>query len=247
MDARARALFVNEEQPKVVATPPSSSAEHGLESTWTITLSPSGGGQLLADERHVGDHAFMLRSYLMEPDARAQWVEQNLLAGWFSSMKLDGKVNFEPDAGAGEARVGYRAASSGIARREGNDWVVPLAPNSTMTSQMAPLVRRTLPVVLPPYAAPSHQRRTIRIVAPEGYMLGELPPSGEENGGEFGRAQLQVLPEPGKDNVVVVKRSVMFEMSTIPVDRYEQWRSWLQRVDALMHRGIRLVPRRTAR
>jgi hypothetical protein len=39
-----------------------------------------------------------------------------------------------------------------------------------------------------------------------------------------------------------VKRSVVFDMSTIPVEKYEKWRSWLQRVDGLMHRMVRLVP-----
>jgi hypothetical protein len=31
-------------------------------------------------------------------------------------------------------------------------------------------------------------------------------------------------------------------MSTIPVARYAEWRAWLQRVDTLMHRGIRVSP-----
>ena len=32
-------------------------------------------------------------------------------------------------------------------------------------------------------------------------------------------------------------------MSTIPVDKYEAWRAWLQRVDALLHRSVRFAPR----
>ena len=31
-------------------------------------------------------------------------------------------------------------------------------------------------------------------------------------------------------------------MSTIPVDKYEAWRAWLQRVDALLHRSVRFSP-----
>lgn len=242
MDARAQALFVSEGTPEIVATPSSSPSEHGVDSTWTIRLLPSGGGDLVAQESHVGDHGFVLRSNLLEPDARAQWLEQNLLAGWFSTMKLEGKVAFEPDVGRGEARVTYHARSAGIARREGDDWIVPLAPNTTMTAQLAPLVTRTLPVVLPSNYAPSHQKRVMRIVAPPGYRFADLPPGGEEKGAGFGHAQLQVGFDPLKPDVVVVTRSVVFDMSTIPVDQYTEWRSWLQRVDRLMHRIVRIVP-----
>ena len=40
----------------------------------------------------------------------------------------------------------------------------------------------------------------------------------------------------------MVTRSVVFDLATIPVDKYAKWRSWLQRVDGLMHRTVRLVP-----
>ena len=59
--------------------------------------------------------------------------------------------------------------------------------------------------------------------------------------GEFGKAHLEFAKAAGK-NEVIVKRSVTFDMSTIPVDKYAKWRSWLQRVDGLMHRMVRLVP-----
>jgi hypothetical protein len=118
---------------------------------------------------------------------------------------------------------------------------VPLAESSTITSQLAPLVKRTLPVVLPPRLAPGHETRTITIVAPPGYTFGELPPSGDVPGGEFGKAHLEFKKAGGK-NAVVVKRSVVFDLDTIPVEKYAKWRDWLQRVDGLMHRTVRLVP-----
>jgi hypothetical protein len=110
-----------------------------------------------------------------------------------------------------------------------------------MTSQLAPLVKRTLPVVLPPSLAPRHHHRTITIAAPAGYAFAELPPGGDENGGEFGRATLSFARVPGR-NAVVVKERVVLDRSTIPVAQYAAWRSWLQRVDALQHRMVRLVP-----
>ena len=243
MDARARALFVKDGAAEIVPMPSSAPAEHGVWSVWKLTLDANGGGALSAEERHAGDQGFGLRTNLLEEAARAQWVEGNLISAWFSGMKLEGKVGFEPNIGQGTARVSFRAKSDGLARHEGDDWVVPLAPNSTMTSQLAPLVTRKLPVVLPPYLAPSLQERVIRIAAPGGFKPGPLPPGGEESGGEFGTARLQVTLEPGRPDVVLVTRSVALDQSTIPVERYSAWRSWLQRVDALMHRGVRFVPK----
>jgi hypothetical protein len=88
--------------------------------------------------------------------------------------------------------------------------------------------------------APGHQTRRITIVPPAGYAFGDLPPAGEELGGEFGRAKLSFKRQGGS---VVVERTVIFDLSTIPVDKYAAWRGWLQRVDRLMHRMVRLVPR----
>jgi hypothetical protein len=40
----------------------------------------------------------------------------------------------------------------------------------------------------------------------------------------------------------VLKESVVLDLSTIPVAKYAAWRVWLQRVDGLLHRMVRLVP-----
>jgi hypothetical protein len=244
MDARTLALFVHDGPAKIVETPASSPADHGVDAAWTLRLSPSGAGELSAQERHIGDAAFELRSYLAEPDARAQWVEQYLAAGWFPTVDVKPKIDFAADLPNGAATLGYEARSEGLARREGDELAVPISGTSTLTSQLAPLVKRTLPVVLPPSAAPAHRTWTTTIIAPPGYDFGELPPGGDEPGGEFGRASLSFAPAHAK-NAVVVKRSVVLDLSTIPVDQYAKWRAWLQRVDGLMHRMVRLVPKGT--
>jgi hypothetical protein len=95
-------------------------------------------------------------------------------------------------------------------------------------------------VQLPPYFAPSHETRTIRIVAPAGWSWGELPLGGDENGKDFGRAHLEIARDPRDARTVIVSRSVSFDMDLIPVEKYAAWRTWVQRVDALMHKGIRL-------
>ncbi|HEX9294546.1 MAG TPA: transglutaminase domain-containing protein [Polyangiaceae bacterium] len=242
MDARALALYVSQGPPVMVKTPSGSPDEHGVDGTWKIQLSASGAGDLDATERHIGDHAFILRSSLGEKDARAQWVEQNLLAGWFPTVEVGKDVEFAGNLAQGAARVHYRAHSDGLARREANELVVPLAPSSTMTSQLAPLVKRTLPVVLPPNLAPSHQTRFIRVLPPPGYKTAELAKGGEEKGGEFGNAKVEINTDPENPRGVLVKRTVVFDMSTIPVEKYDAWRAWLQRVDALMHRSVRFAP-----
>ncbi len=241
MDARTVAFFIDEGPAKVVDTPASSPDEHGVDASWTITLSPSGAGDLIAEERHSGDAAFELRMNLKQADARTQWVEQYLASGWFPTVQVTGDITFKTDLPKGIAVLAYGAHSEGLARREGDELAVPLAETSTLTSQLAPLVKRTLPVVLPPGLAPGHQTRTITIVPPPGFAFAELPPSGEVAGGEFGKARLDFKRDARK-NAVVVTRSVIFDLATIPVDKYAKWRDWLQRVDGLMHRTVRLVP-----
>ncbi len=242
MDARARALFVSEGEAKIIEMPSGSPADYGIDATWTMTLGETGEGELVATERHSGDAAFMLRTNLGEEDARAQWVTQ-YLASFIPAAELLGDVSFRSDLPKGAAELGYRAKSFALARREGNELAVPIAGPSTLTSMLAPLVKRTQPVVLPPDMAPGHDTRTITIVAPKGYVFAELPPGGEEQAGDFGSARVTFNKVAGKADRVTVVRHIAFDLSTIPVDRYEAWRAWLQRVDRLTHQMVRLVPR----
>ena len=135
----------------------------------------------------------------------------------------------------------YKARSRAMARREGKDLVLPLSPAATYGSQIAPLPTRTLPVLLPSYFAPSHQNRTVRVVAPQGMGWSELPPGGDANGGDFGKAHIELARDPKDPRALVIKRSVVFNQHLIPVDKYAAWRKWVQDVDALMHKEIRLV------
>jgi hypothetical protein len=241
MDARTVALFVHDGPAKIVETPASSPSDHGIDAEWTIKLSPTGAGDLVASEKHMGDAAFELRTNLGQSDARAQWVEQYLASGWFPTVQVKPAIEFASDLPNGAAVLRYEARSEGLARREGDELAVPVSEGNTLTSQLAPLVKRTLPVVLPPGLAPGHQTRTISIVAPPGFAFADLPPGGEEQGGEFGSARLEFKRGAGA-NTVVVKRTVVFDLSTIPLEKYPAWRGWLQRVDGLMHRMVRLVP-----
>jgi hypothetical protein len=141
----------------------------------------------------------------------------------------------------------WRARSSGLARREGHELVVPLSPSQTLASQMAPLVKRTLPVWLPPNVAPRKESRTMRIVAPAGYVFEALPAGGDETNGAFGRARLEIARDPRSAAAVIVKRTVVFDRSVIAVDDYPKWRAWVQRVDALMHRLVPAAAAATAK
>ncbi len=240
MDARTLAFFIDDGPAKMVETPASSPEDHGIDAEWRIELDVRGQGKLTANERHVGDAAFELRTNLVEPDARKQWAEQYLTGKWVPGVELKGEVGFDGNLPMGAAKLSYEALSQGIARREGNELVVPVSDTATLTSQLAPLSSRTMPVVLPPFLSPRHETRAITIVPPPGYVFVELPPGGEEAGGEFGRAKIEF--SLGEGGAVVVKRTLVFDMSTIPLDKYTKWRAWLQRVDGLMHRLVRLVP-----
>lgn len=237
MDARAVALRMDGPA-EIVSLPSSSPEDHGADSTWTIALHPDGSADLQGEERASGDDAFWLRTYLTEQGSRAPWVEEHLVGPWFPTVEVDKKVDFQGDLPRGAAIVRWRATSSGLARHEDNELVVPLSPSQTTASQLAPLVRRTLPVWLPPHIAPRREARTIRVVAPPNWAFDGIPPGGDENGAPFGRAHLDVVRE---GNAIVVHRTVVFDQSTISVDEYPRWRAWVQRVDSLMHRTVRLI------
>lgn len=241
MDVRTYSLFVSEGGAQMVSTPKGSADDYGSQSRWTVRLKPTGAADIEADEVHRGDQAFDLRTHLREKDARSQWVEQNLLAGWIPQVQVDPEVDFTPELAKGEARVAYKARSEALGRREGTDLVVSLAPLMTYTSLYAPLPKRTLPVVLPPRMAPSSMVHVVKLVAPAGLAPGALPPGGEEAGGEFGRAALTVARDPADPNVVVLTRTLTFDLDIVPVDKYAAWRSWLTRVDSLLHRSVRFV------
>ncbi|MCC6524040.1 MAG: hypothetical protein IT373_15375, partial [Polyangiaceae bacterium] len=263
MDARAVALFATEGPAEIVATPASSPAEHGIDATWTIALAASGRADVTAEERHAGDAAFALRTHLKEEAARAQWLEQYLASGWLPAVRLrpDGcraddarpddpcharpAVAFTPYLPGGFSSLGYAVTSEGFARREGDELAVPISPLGSLTSELAPLPSRRLPVVLPPQIAPSHDVRTLTIHAPPGFVFAELPPDGDEDGGALGRAHLAFARAPGQ-NAVVVERRIELDRSTIAPDEYPAWRAFLQRVDGLMRRVVRLVPERAA-
>lgn len=243
MDARTYALFADEGPAEMVATPRSSPEEHGAEISWDLRLAADGSADLSATEIHRGDHAFFSRIALREQDARAQWVEQNLLAGWLSQAQLTSEVGFRTDLPQGNVSVSYKAHSQALGRIENKDIVVTLSSPITMTSQLAPLTKRTLPIVLPPNLAPSRTGRNVLIRAPKGMRVGALPAGGVAEGGDFGSARLDLeVKEDG--HAILLQRSVRFDLDTIPVARYDAWRSWLIQVDALLQRSIRFVPER---
>lgn len=242
MDARALALRLDAGPAEIVQLPSSSPNDHGSKVEWGIKLAADGSGELTGDEHHSGDSAFWLRTYMTEADARAQYVEDALVGGWFSGLDVGKKVDFLGDLPGGQAKVGYVARSDNLARVERGELVVPLAQSSTLTSLLAPLTRRTLPVVLPPHLAPSQQVRTLRITAPQGFEWGDLPPGGEERGGEFGLARLEISRDARDPRTLVVRRTVVIDQHHIPVEKYASWRAFLQRMDALLHRSVRAIP-----
>ncbi|MCL2779172.1 MAG: transglutaminase-like domain-containing protein [Polyangiaceae bacterium] len=249
MDARAFALRMKGPA-EIVALAESSPSEHGLDVTWTLTLAADGSGELVGEELHSGDSAFELRTNLSQAAARAQYVEDEILGRWFSAIDLDKAIDFQGDLKGGRAKVTYKAKSRNVTRREGEDLVLSLSSRNTLISFLAPLKVRTLPTVLPSTLAPSHHDRTMRIVAPAGFAWGELPSGGDANGplgSSFGHAHLEIVLDTSNASnaksgrALVIKRSVAFNQHLIAVSEYASWREWLQQVDALLHKEVRLV------
>ncbi len=241
MDARAVALRMDG-PPEIVQLPSSAPEDHGVDSKWTVALRADGSADLQGEEHATGDDAFWMRTNMTEPGARPAWLEERMIGQYFPTIEVDKKVEFRGDLPQGGAVAQWRARSNGLGRHEGAELVVPLSPAQPSASQLAPLVHRTLPVWLPAHVAPRRESRTIRVVAPPGFSFETLPTGGDENAGPFGRAHLDVSHDPSDPRAIIVRRSVVFDQSTIPVDEYAKWRAWIQRVDALMHQSVRLVP-----
>lgn len=241
MDARAAAVLVSDGEVKALPTPRSSPDEHGVIARWTVELDANGGAAVVANEEHVGDSAFLLRSNLGQADARAQWVEANLLARSLAGAKLDGEVAFDGNLPKGAARVEYRASAERLARREGREFVLTLAPPTPLAMQFAPLAERTLPVVLPPRIAPSHHDATIEVTLPKGWKVVALPPDDALPADALGSAR-QSFAITRKGRALQVTRSLRFDASRIEPDSYPRWRAWLRDVDRMMRRSVRIAP-----
>jgi transglutaminase-like putative cysteine protease len=241
MDARAAAFFIDLGPAEVQPSPVGSAADNGVSASWTIHVAADSSGELEADEQYGGSQAYHLRGRLAQKDTRQQGVEE-LLARYFPTVQVKPGIDFEPELAAGTARLRYHARLEGMARRETHDLLVPLASTGTLAAAYAPLLTRTLPVVLPSMLAPSHSVQTIRITAPAGFRPGVLPTGGTEDGGAFGVGSMEIRTDPADPRSVLVTRTLTIEQSTIPAAQYVAWRSWLQRVDGISRRSIRFVP-----
>jgi hypothetical protein len=233
MDARAKALFIYEGEAKIIDTPPGAVADNGVTSTWEVALDAAGGATIKGNEKHVGDWAFELRRNLKETDARAQWVE-SYLSRWVPTMDLAPEIPYSADAGT----LGYSVKAEGFARSEGDEWALASLGAYSFMANFASLPQRTLPVVLPPFMAPSHQRRTMTFTLPAGFEWKPLPPGGEAKGGPFGLAKVSF--KTGRTpRSVVVETEIVFDKSTITVAEYPAFRKWLESVDALIRQTAR--------
>ncbi|MFO0550696.1 MAG: transglutaminase-like domain-containing protein [Polyangiaceae bacterium] len=246
MDARAKALFVYDGEAKIVDTPQGDPNDNGVSLTWTVKLDAEGGAEVTAAEKHIGDWAFELRNNLIEVDARHQWVEQ-YLRRYAPTVDLGPNIDYSPNAGT----LDYTVNFEGFSRVEGDEIAVPTMGSFSFMATYASLAKRTLPIVLPPYLAPGHQRRSVTLEAPAGFTFKELPPGGEAKGGPFGTIRVSFKQggssKGGKGasktpaNSVLVETEVVFDKSTISVDEYPAFRQWLQSADALVRQAVRLV------
>ncbi len=217
-------------------------SDHSVSTQWTLKLAADGSGTLSAKETHTGDLAFRLRTHLKEQDTRAQWVENNLVGGAFPGLTMQPAIAFDPTLPGGAARVEYGATAGSMARREGGDLVVAVAPPRPITSMLAPLVTRTLPIELPPSVAPSHRDVVVELLAPPNYEVAGLPPDGVADGGDFGKATLVFELAKNKQKVTV-RRAITLTKWQITVAEYAAWRRWLQKIDGLLQRTVRLTPK----
>jgi len=244
MDGGARALLVEPRFSRMRTIP--RSIAHGVDATWTVTLSSEGSAELHAREHHLGDPAFLLRSNLGQADSRAQWLERRLRTahralGWLPSATVAKDVAFEPQIANGATLVEYRASSHAFGRREWSDIVVALSRPGSLSKQLAPLRERQLPLVLPPYLAPRQYRLELTLVAPTSHRFSE-PPVDVRHPSPFGNASVQFTKDRDSKQLKIVRR-VTFERERIEVAEYAAWRTWVQQVDTLLAQSVRLTAR----
>jgi hypothetical protein len=241
MDARAAAIrVVFGGTTPIVTLPSSSPEEHGIDGTWTFAVGASGNAEIAIDETHSGDSAFWLRTSLKQQASSATWLEKYHSVATFPQIEVVPEgIDFKGELPQGKATLKFKAKSAALARKEGSDLVMSVHYGIPGVAQLAPLVKRVTPVVLPPHMAPSLDVVKAIITPPPGYKVAEMNVGGEVNGGPYGKASLTF--EKGDKGTVVVKRTFSLDQSTIPVAEYDAWRGFLTKVDALFRREIRFV------
>jgi transglutaminase-like putative cysteine protease len=238
MDAHGLALRMDGPA-EIVELPASSPESHGADVNWTVRIGQDGGADIVGEELHSGDGAFYLRTYLSEEAGRAQFVEDGLVGPWMAEVEVDKTIDFAADLPDGKSRVKYKAHSGQLARPDGQDLAVPIAPATSLASQLAALPVRKTPVQLPPSLAPSHHSRVLRFVAPPGHRWLDAPPGGDLRS-EFGRAQLSLAPDPADPRTLVVRRNLTLSKPLISTQEYAAFRAFVLQVDALMNKTLRL-------
>jgi hypothetical protein len=238
MDAHGLALRLDGPA-EIVELPASSPESHGADVAWTVRIGADGGADVVGEELHSGDGAFYLRTYLSEEAGRAQFVEDSLVGPWIAEVEVDKAIEFAADLADGKSRVKYKARSGQLARPDGQDLAVPIAPATSLASQLASLPTRKTPVQLPPSLAPSHHTRVLRFMAPPGHRWLDAPPGGDIRS-EFGRAQLSLAPDPADPRTLVVRRNLTLIKPLISTQDYAAFRTFVLQVDALMNKTLRL-------
>lgn len=237
MDARARAARVD--QQSITTLPSAQPEDHGRRARYEIDLQDSGAATLDVAEIHSGDAAFSLRSELLEAGARNNYVEERLLAPIVSTAKVSSDVSFKPESARGQAEVKYRAQAFALARREADALVLSLSRDVSLTSTYAPLAKRTLPLVLPPDTAPSHDIREFVIQAPAGFAPASIPRAGEVKSAPFGKAV--VTTSRDAKGRLVVKRELLLDQHRVEPQDYAAFRKFLQDADALLRQSVRFA------
>ena len=93
--------MVDDQPAAIRELPGGSPADNGSDATWSLTLHSDGSGDLVGEERHSGDSAFWLRTYASQPDARAQYVEDNLVSPYLPTVAVDKTIDFKGTCRAG--------------------------------------------------------------------------------------------------------------------------------------------------
>jgi transglutaminase-like putative cysteine protease/Tfp pilus assembly protein PilF len=220
-DRGAFALVVGEDRPRVI--PPGAAGANENRSSYVVELSATGDARVTGAERFKGARASEARA-LLAREARAQVIEGQLAAA-FAGARV---VELEPTSLAlADAEVGYDLVVEVPAFARGGEEMsapITLYPHE-LEAAYARGSTRTHELVLGP---PGRTVNVMRFVAPEGWEVQDLPPSG---GGEVeGALRFQQDVERTADGWTVTETLEVLG-GRVPADRYGELRAFARASD----------------
>jgi len=199
-------------------------------------LKPNGNAAVSGRVSYTGVDAPMVREYL-SIDAKLNQNLQELMADTVPGLDV-----FEAERGGKRVNDPISLTFSGETRRltqRGRGEIkIPLSIlNAQLTQSYAPNAQRQFPIN---FGVPKTKSVDLKIEAPDGYVLGNLPSSLNMEDQNFG-VSIQLNKEA--DNILRVNYQLSFKTAQVAPSDYESLRNMMQAHDQVLIQNIQLIER----